>query len=141
MTQYKVKSPAFVPGFFNAMDAFLKDDFTTHQKAFHPAVNIIEHNHQYDVVLSVPGLSKDDFKLSVENDLLTISFEKQEEKTEEKPKFIKKEFAMHSFKRSFNLSEDLNRDEISAKYENGLLTVSIPKKEVKETVAKNIVIN
>jgi HSP20 family protein len=141
MTQYRVKTPAFVPGFLNAMDALLKDDFQAHFQNTYPAVNILENTTHFDVIVNAPGLSKDEFKISVENDLMTIGYDHKEVPSEVEPKFIKKEFSVKSFKRSFTLNENLNVDEISAKYENGLLTVSIPKKEVKETSTKNIVIN
>ena len=141
MTQYRVKTPAFVPGFLNAMDALLKDDFQVNFNATQPAVNIIEDTSHYDVVVNAPGLLKEDFKISVENNLMTIAYDHKEESTETTSKFIKKEFAVKSFKRSFTLNDNLNVEEISAKYENGLLTVSIPKKEVKEPNAKSIEVN
>ncbi len=142
MTHIRVKTPSYVPGFLNAMDKLFSEDF---QSAFkdtqHPAVNILEKEKSYEITLLAPGLNKTDFKIALEDNLLTISYEKNEEKTEETEKFIRREFAIKSFKRSFTVNENLNVDEITASYENGLLTVMIPKAEVKEATTKTININ
>jgi len=128
--------PGF-PTFFD--DFFAKDLFNggENRSVFKttPAVNIKEHDDAYSIELAAPGLNKEDFKLEVENDFLTISFKKDEEKKEEKGKFTRREFHYTSFKRSFNLPEGtVNTDEIGAKYENGILLLTIPKLE--EAVAK-----
>ncbi|HNB81712.1 MAG TPA: Hsp20/alpha crystallin family protein [Chitinophagaceae bacterium] len=137
MTQFRVKTPMHVPGFLNAIDRMFNDDY---QFSFgmYPPVNITEHDKAYQITLMVPGLNKSDFKISVENNLLTISYEKAEEKSEESTKFIKKEFAFRSFKRSFTVNEGLDTENISATYENGLLSVSVPKTETQEAKAKTI---
>ncbi len=140
----RVKTPVFVPNILNVMDRFLNDDYSNFPTA-NPAVNIIEKDKNYTIELVAPGLSKSDFKIELDNDLLTISFQKSEEKTEEgikeQEKFIKKEFAVKSFKRTFTVNENLKVDEISARYENGILFVEIPKMEVKEKEIKTININ
>jgi HSP20 family protein len=139
MTQFRVKTPVYVPGFLNAMDKFLSEDFNTaFRNEQRPAVNIIEKDNQYDIVLMAPGLSKTDFKISLDDNMLTISYEKSEEKTEESPKFVRREFDMKSFKRTFTVNDTLDVDQISASYENGLLTVSLPKAENKESKVKTI---
>lgn len=140
MTHIRVKNPAFVPNFFNAMDRFLNDDFTSLQEAT-PAVNIIEKENSYSLEMRAPGLSKSDFKIELDQDLLTISYQKNEEKSETNEKFIKREFSSKSFKRTFTVNEDLKVEEIAAKYENGILTVDIPKNQVKEKEIKTININ
>ncbi len=142
MTHFRVKTPNYVPGILNVMDKLFSEDFqSSFVHSSHPAANITEKDKSYDITLMAPGLNKADFKIALENNLLTISFEKNEEKTEETEKFIKKEFAIKSFKRSFTVSEKLNADEITAAYENGLLTVNIPKSEEAEVKAKTININ
>lgn len=142
MTQFRVKTPAYVPGFLNAMDKFFSEDF---QSAFansnYPAVNISEVENAYQITMMAPGLNKSDFKVALEDNILTISYEKQEEKSEETPKYIRKEFSMKSFKRSFTLNENLNAEAITATYENGLLTLTIPKLEEKVDEAKVKTIN
>lgn len=138
MTQFKVKTPMYVPGFMNAMDKMFSDDY---QAMNQPAVNIVEKEKSYEITLMAPGLTKNDFTISVENDLLNIAFQKEENKSEETEKFIRKEFGIRSFKRSFTMSEKLDIDHISAVYENGLLNVSIPKAEAKDAKAKTIQVN
>lgn len=138
MTQFKVKTPMYVPGFINAMDKMFSDEY---QAMNQPAVNIVEKEKSYEITLMAPGLTKNDFTISVENDLLNIAFQKEENKSEETEKFIRKEFDIRSFKRSFTMSEKLDIDHISAVYENGLLNVSIPKAEAKDLKAKTIQVN
>ncbi len=105
-----------------------------------PPVNIAETADAYHVALNAPGRNKEDFKISAENGLLTISYEKKEETTNEDIKNIRKEFSLQGFKRSFSLDEKIEVAGIQAKYENGLLKVLLPKKaEVKEA-AKQITI-
>ncbi len=97
----------------------------------HPAVNISENDNHFKIELAAPGLKKEDIKIEIDNDLLAISYEHKEEKSEEeKGKYTKKEFSYSSFKRSFNLPEDIvDADAINAKYDNGVLVLTIPKKE------------
>ena len=91
--------------------------------------NIHETKEGYHVELNAPGRNKEDFKVNLENGLLTISFEKKEETENKDYKTIRKEFNYPSFKRSFSLDEKINTAGIQAKYENGILKVYLPKKE------------
>lgn len=91
--------------------------------------NIHETKEGYQVELNAPGRNKEDFKLNLENGLLTISFEKKEEAGDKDYKTIRKEFGYNSFKRSFSLDEKINTAGILAKYENGVLKLFLPKKE------------
>ncbi len=93
-----------------------------------PSVNIIENEKDFKFMLAAPGLEKKDFKVAVENDILTISAEKKEEMKEEKESFTRKEFSFSSFSRSFKLPENCMSDKIDAKYENGILLLTMPKK-------------
>lgn len=140
MTHLKVKTPTFVPNLLSVMDRFMHDDFFT-ANGQAPAVNIKEKETSYSIEVMAPGLEKSDFSIELENDLLTISYKKSEEKTEETEKFIKREFATRSFSRSFNVNEKLNVENIHAKYENGILIVEIPKAEVKSKEIKTINVN
>lgn len=94
-----------------------------------PSVNIIESSKEYKVELAAPGLEKKDFKIEVDNRVLTISSEKEEERNEEDENFRRREFSYSSFSRSFQLPEDVIADKIDAKYDEGVLKLSIPKKE------------
>jgi HSP20 family protein len=137
----KVKNNALVPGFFNLMDKFMTDDFQTPAHYSRPAVNIVETEKSYALEVIAPGMKKEDFKIAIEKDLLTISYEKKESSEEKTDKYIRKEFSMNSFKRSFTLNEKLNAEGVTAKYENGVLHVNIPKAEVKTVEVKTVEIN
>ena len=95
-----------------------------------PAVNIKESQNEFEVDMAAPGMEKDDFKLELNNNVLTISSEKQSESHSENGKNItRSEFSYQSFSRSFSLPTIVETNGITAKYENGLLRVNIPKKE------------
>jgi HSP20 family protein len=100
-----------------------------------PTVNIHETENAFHLEMNAPGRNKEDFKISVDQNVLTISFEKKEESENSNYKTIRREFAFESFKRSFNLGEEINDNNIQAKYENGVLILLLPKKPaVKESV-------
>lgn len=106
-----------------------------------PAVNITEHKDQYMVSLAVPGMKKDDFKIDVDGNLLTISSEKEENKEEKEKKFTRKEYNYSSFSRCFTLPEEINKEKIEAKYEDGVLKISMPRiAEAKKLTAKHIAV-
>mgnify|MGYP000886249121 CR=1 FL=1 len=95
-----------------------------------PSVNIKENNEAFLVEVAAPGLDKNDFKIEVHNELLTVSSELKEEKeSKENERFTKREFSYQSFCRSFTLPTTADGDKVSANYEKGILTVLIPKKE------------
>ncbi len=108
-----------------------------------PAVNIQESKDDFLVSMAVPGMSKNDFKLDLNDNILTISSEKKEEKKSEEKNYNRKEYSYQSFSRSFTLPKNVvNDDKISAKYENGELKILIPKKEeAKPKEPKLIAIN
>lgn len=94
-----------------------------------PATNIKEQDGTYTIEMAVPGMSKKDFHIDVENGMLTVSSEKEEESKEDKKHYRRREYNYHSFSRSFSLPESVKADDIKAKYEEGVLKLSIPKKE------------
>ena len=106
-----------------------------------PPVNISETKDNFELEFNVPGRNKEDFKITVDKNILTVSFDKKEETKDENRKQIKKEFTLQPFKRSFTLDEKVISDNIAAKYENGLLVLSIPKKEEVKAEAKQIAVN
>jgi HSP20 family protein len=107
-----------------------------------PAVNVAEHKDQYMVELAVPGMKKDDFKIDVDGNILTISSEKEETKEEKEKKFTRKEYNYSSFSRSFTLPDEVNMEKIDAKYENGILKIALPRKEeAKKITAKHIAVH
>ncbi len=104
-----------------------------------PAVNITEEKDAYLVSLAAPGCKKEDFKIDVDGNMLTISSEKEESKEEKDKKFTRKEYNYSSFSRSFTLPDEINREKIEAKYEDGVLKISLPRvEEAKKTGSKNI---
>ena len=104
-----------------------------------PTVNIIENDEEYLIQMAAPGLKKDDFNIELNDDILSISADIKESDENEKPKYTLKEFSYNKFNRSFNMPEDLDIDNIAAKYENGLLNVTIPKLEIIEENKKRTI--
>ena len=95
-----------------------------------PSVNIKESNEDFEVEVAAPGFTKNDFKIELNHDLLTISSEKEvENETKEGQQFSLREFSYQSFSRSFTLPNTADSEKIGAKYENGILRIIIPKKE------------
>ena len=122
------------PRFSNLFENFFESDFPQFLNnewvnKVTPSVNIRETKEAYLIETSAPGFSKDSFKVKVEDGLLTISAEAKDEKLDEGEKFTRKEFSHSSFSRSFTLPKTVAADNISAGYENGILSVSLPKLE------------
>ena len=105
-----------------------------------PPANIIEKTDFYQIELAAPGMEKTDFNVKLDGKILTISTEKKEETKTENEKMIRKEFSYKSFKRSFTLDEKINAANITARYENGILKLELPKKEEVKNGAKEITI-
>lgn len=122
-----------VPSFFD--DFFTRDLFdwsntNSNYGSSMPAVNIKEDEDNYHVEVAVPGLSKDDFKVELENDVLTISSEKEASDASNEDNYKRREFRYASFKRSFTLPENkVDGDKVNANYKDGVLYVSLPKRE------------
>jgi HSP20 family protein len=94
-----------------------------------PAVNIKENEKDFELELSVPGRSKDDFSIEIDDNVLSVSAEVKTENDVEKDNYTRREFAFSSFRRSFTLPKSVNSDKINANYENGILKFTLPKKE------------
>lgn len=106
-----------------------------------PAANVYETATGYHLELIVPGRNKEDFKINLEKDLLSVSTEKKEENKTEGVNTIRREFSVKSFKRSFSLDEKIDVSNIQAKYENGILKIELPKKEQVKEEPKQITIS
>jgi HSP20 family protein len=136
------------PEFPSLFDDFLTRDLfqlpfrtASHEHSV-PAVNVKETDTAFELEMAAPGMEKKDFKVELEQDTLVISAQK-ENKAEEKSedgKYSRKEFSYQSFRRAFNLPEDMVKsDEISANYKDGILHITVPKKEpVKPKLLKQI---
>jgi len=127
----------FVDDLFASFPVFNGSEASQQWRGFVP-VNISETDKTYIIEIVAPGFEKADFKISVDEQILTISAEKTSELKEENKKQIRKEHSYRSFKRSFTLDEKTDVAGIDAKYVNGILTLSIPKKEEVKPVVKEI---
>jgi HSP20 family protein len=133
--------PSFWDNFFsrNMMD-WDNQNFSSTDTTL-PAVNVKENEEAFEIEVAAPGMTKNDFRISMENNLLTISSEKRDEKKEEqKGSYTRREFSYQSFQRSFAVPENLvDGDKIAAKYADGILCITLPKKEeVKPKPAREI---
>jgi HSP20 family protein len=107
-----------------------------------PSVNVSENDKEYRLTMAAPGLKKDEFKIDIDGDIITISAETKMEKEEKDEKFSRKEYSYKTFTRSFTLPEAINSEKIEAVYENGELKLMLPKKaEMKKTTAKHIAVH
>lgn len=97
----------------------------------YPAINIKKADDKYEVEFAAPGLNKADFNIEVNDGTLTVSYEKKSENEEKSNdgNYTRREFSYSSFSRSFTLPNEVNEEQINAKYENGILRVSIPQAE------------
>lgn len=118
-------------------NVFNNDLFPGEHAAFVPAVNISEEADSYRIDLSAPGFDKSDFKILVEKRKLTVT---GTHKQDLQQNFSRKEFAYGSFERSFRLPENANEQGVSAKYQNGILSLIVPKKEQEKNASREIVV-
>ncbi len=130
--------PSIVDDFFGK--DMLSDFFDDYQTGICiPAVNIIEGKNDFRIEVAAPGLDKNDFSIDVKDNVLFISSEKRQENEKKDEKIMRREFSYSAFKRSFSLPESVDTDNISASHKDGVLNISIPKKEeAKEKPPKKI---
>ncbi len=131
-----MRTRTLLPG--TADDFLGKDLFSTFfgekRDNWVPSVNIVESEDKFRIDVAAPGLSKGDFKIELDNDVLTISSEKEFESENENEIFTRREFGFNPFNRSFGLPESIDGENIKASYKNGILCVILPKR--KEVIAK-----
>ena len=94
-----------------------------------PSVNVIEGDDEYKIEVAAPGLTKKDFKIDLENNVLVISSEKKNEKEEKDENYVRKEFGYSAFRRCFSLPTEVDADHIKATHKDGILNIVLPKKE------------
>jgi len=135
--------PRTIGGFFEDVLQNGWNHLNEEVTAFSVPVNIQETDKSYELHLVAAGLKKEDFKLAVDQNILTISAEQKKEENKEQPegKWLRNEYRMKSFKRSFTLNEKIDAGQIAAKYADGVLVVSLPKKEVSEPTPQEIAVN
>ena len=128
----------WLPSIFNE---FLDNNWLAERRnATAPAVNIIEDEDEYKVEVAAPGMTREDFKVHInEDNELIISLEKKSEEKEEDKKhkgtYLRREFSYTQFQQSLLLPDNIEREKISARVENGVMTIDIPKKKVGELAA------
>ena len=134
--------PNFVDEFFN--DGFLTGFLTPDhnwQNNWTPAVNVEETEKDYRIEVAAPGLEKNDIKVSVNDGVLSVAYEKKSEKEEKKDSYLRREFGYNSFSRSFTLPEETDVDKIIAQHRNGVLHITVPKAEAKVVPSREIKIS
>lgn len=127
---------------FPEMRTLIDSFFNENNLSTLPSVNISEDDSKYHLELSAPGFEKDNFKIAIEDNFINISGEYKSQKEEKNKNYTHKEFSFQSFTRSFRLPENVKIDDISAKYENGILNIEIPKLTAEENKKiKEITVN
>ena len=124
----KYNNQNWLPSFFND---FFDNDWMIRANATAPAINVIENDKDYKVEVAAPGMTKADFSVNLDADNnLVISMEKKEETNDEKKdkRYLRREFSYSKFQQAIALPDNVDKDKISAKVENGLLLIDIPKK-------------
>lgn len=145
MTQLKFINRPIARGYDNFLNDFFKLPSVWSNPSGDvdsiPAANVYETPDTYKLEINAPGRNKEDFKVHIDKDLLTVSYEKKEENMAEGVNAVRKEFTFNSFSRSFSLDEKIDVSSIQAKYENGILQIELPKKEQVKEQPKQITIS
>ena len=141
LIKFRTNDPVMSP-FENVFNDFFEGEFLPSRRNRNsgslPAANIKETEKSFLVELASPGMTKEDFKIELDEDLLTIRSERETEKEETETRYTKREFNYTSFVRSFRLPEEVDAEKITAKYEEGILQLEIPKKEIQEKQVRKI---
>jgi HSP20 family protein len=130
---------SLLDNFFNEMPTLFRDDFSSITKDSVP-VNVKETKDAYQLEVVAPGFERDDFKLSLDKNLLTISGERKSESKDENDRQVRKEYTFRGFKRSFTIDEKIDVEKIDAKYVNGVLTLNLPRKAEVKAATKEITV-
>ena len=133
------KNNTLMPGFNDIFESFFNDAFLSDRMTTRvPAANISETPDHFHIELAAPGLKKEDFKLDLEQNVLTISVEQRQENGDEQKNYNKREYSYSSFVRSFTLPESADDSGIEAEYLDGILKINIAKREEAKTVRRQI---
>ncbi|MBS3807814.1 MAG: Hsp20/alpha crystallin family protein [Bacteroidales bacterium] len=134
-TPTQAREKGYYPGSLNRLfDRFFEDQAADNRQYFAlPPANIAEGEKHFRIELAVPGYNKSDFNIELNEDLLNVSLKesdnKEEKNNQDNSSYVKREFGFDGFCRSFRLSDKVDRGNIKAKYENGILMITIPKKK------------
>ncbi|MES2265816.1 MAG: Hsp20/alpha crystallin family protein [Bacteroidota bacterium] len=129
------------PFFNDVFDSLLNDSFISDKLVARvPAVNIAENDNEFHIELAVPGLKKDDFKINLDKNILTVSAEKKTEASAESKKYSKREYSYNSFVRSFTLPDSVDHSKIEADYADGILKLTVAKREEAKFQSREIAV-
>ena len=144
LTKYNRFSPALNSTFDRLFDDFFTSDLPSWRLGWNqlnsPSVNVVESDQLFEIHVAAPGFNKEDFKIEVDNDTLTISSEVEVKKEDDQgSNYSLREFGYGKFTRSFYLNEKIDQNRISANYENGILKVVLEKKEEAKPVPSRVI--
>lgn len=132
---------AINPWFNDVFDSIINDSFFNEKFVNKvPAVNIAETENEFHIELAVPGLKKEDFKINLDKNVLSVSAEKKTENVNESKKYSKREYSYNSFVRSFTLPETVDHAKIEAEYTDGILKLNVAKKEEAKIQSREIAV-
>jgi HSP20 family protein len=131
-------APSVITDFFN--DGFFNNELSNFPLTrWVPNANVRETSDEYIVELAAPGLEKNEFKVEVQEDLVTIEGQHEEDREESNEEYHRKEFKTTSFKRSFRLPQSIVSDAVDAKYNQGILKLTLPKREEAKSIGKKLI--
>ena len=142
LVKFNNKTRNTAPYFNNVFDSLFSDAINKNYGVNKvPNVNIYEGNNEYKIELAAPGLTKEDFKIDLKKENLSVWVEKKAEENYVKKDYTRKEFEYTSFARSFVLPEGIDADKITAEYTNGILNITIGKQDEAKLEHKEIVVS
>ncbi|QHS57189.1 Hsp20/alpha crystallin family protein [Mucilaginibacter sp. 14171R-50] len=129
------------PFFNDVFDSLLNDSFIGDKLVARiPAVNIAENDNEFYIELAVPSLKKEDFKINLDKNILTVAAEKKTGETADTKKYSKREYSYNSFVRSFTLPDSVDHSKIEADYTDGILTLTVAKREEAKFQSREIAV-
>jgi HSP20 family protein len=131
-------APTIFTDFFN--DGFFDNELTNFPLTrWVPNANVRETTDEYVIELAAPGMDKDEFKVEMQEDVITIEGQHEEQREERDEEYHRKEFKTTSFKRSFRLPQSVITDKVDAKYAHGILKLTLPKREEAKSIGKKLI--
>lgn len=142
LVKFNNKTRNTAPYFNNVFDSLFSEAINKNESIHKiPNVNIYEGLNEYKIELAAPGLKKEDFKIDLKKDNLSVWAEKKVETTDSQKDYTRREFEYNSFARSFVLPEGIDSDKITAAYTDGILYITIGKQEEAKLIQKEIVVS
>lgn len=141
MTMYPVLNHAINNWLNNDFDDLFNTEWIPRVNVTAPAINVKENADEYEIEVAAPGATKEDFTVNLNNDgNLVIRMQRKDEKKDQQKKhhYLRREFSYSNYEQTLSLPEDVNRDGINAKVENGVLHVTLPRQKKEEKVTKQI---